>query len=143
MKTIIKFFFVLVLSIGSVSPAACYAWSNYFRFVNNFNFPLVLTINEAVSNVNNLCGGGTSNIDVGPHSLSCEFEFNTNPLHWPNNTGTITIAKKDDPGSYCVFPYTYTESILSYFDMRSEILSEPTCYGNLKSNLTLYDCVIK
>jgi hypothetical protein len=130
----LKLFFILVLSLASIIPNASYAWSNYFRFVNNFNVPLVLTVNPTISDVNNLCGGSTSGVEVNPHSVSCEFEFNTNIFHIPNNAGTITVAKKEDPTSFCVFSYSYTESILSYFDMRSEIIAEPTCYGNLKSN---------
>lgn len=123
----------LMLSLAIIIPNVSYAWSNYFRLVNNFNVPFVITISPAVSDVNNLCGGSISNVEVNPHSFSCEFEFNTNIFHVPNNAGTITITKKEDPASFCVFNYSYTESILSYFDMRSENIASPTCYGNLKS----------
>lgn len=128
-----RVFFLLVFVCVSAAPASCYAWSNYFRFVNNFNFPLVLSINPTTSSVNNECGGGTTGVEVGSRSMSCKFEFQTETFHRPSNEGTITIAKKSDPSSYCVFPYSYTLSIFSYFDMRSEVFSEPTCYGDLTS----------
>lgn len=119
-----------LISIINLIPTACYAWSNYFRVVNNFNFPLILSINPSIASVDNLCGGSINNIEVGPHAVSCEFQFNDSRFR---NAGTLTLSKKEDPNSYCTYQYSYTESPFSYFDMRSEVFSEPVCQGNLKA----------
>jgi len=129
------FFLISILGLFCSSPL--YAWSNYFRFINNFNFPMVVTITPALANVTNPCGS-LNNIEIGPQSASCEMEFNIakrNGIEQGNN-GTITLAKKDDPNSYCVYRYDYTYQIIpyNYFDIRSEKFSLQSCHGRLKPN---------
>lgn len=127
-------FFCFNLSIATPT----FAWSNYFHFINNLNVPLTLTIQPSLANVTSNCGGGLNHIPIQPQSASCEFEFETEKLHWyssPANEGTITLAKQDDPNSFCTFHYEYTYTLLpySYFDIHSEIISPPACQGSLSS----------
>lgn len=124
---------LLTLSIFLLSTPG-FAWSNYFRFLNNFDEPLTISINPTKSNVINLCGGGITNIEVQEGSQSCEFQFDTELSKiTPINQGQIIISKKNDPGSFCTYNYDYTYKIIpySYFDIRSENISFVSCHGNL------------
>ncbi len=114
------------------------AWSNYFRIVNNFDFPITASIQPQLSTVSSTCGD-LHRIDISAKSLSCELEFKTDQEHWYSplgNNGTITVAKTNDPNSYCTYQYNYTFSLIpySYFDIHSEIISNPTCHGDLSAN---------
>lgn len=127
---------ILILS-GILWSFQCYAWSNYFRFVNNFNVAMTLTISPTFANVKNLCGGDTQHIDVGAHSLSCAFEFTTaqaNERDVLKNSGTITFSRKDDPSSVCIYKYNYAYHPESdnYSDLHSENIFLQSCQGNLK-----------
>jgi hypothetical protein len=131
----LAFPFISALLISSSS----YAWSNYFRFVNNFNKPLVLTINPTLANVNNSCFDDINHIEVNPHELSCEFEFTTEKEKWYSsdaNKGTMTLSIKDEPGSYCTYSYNYTYTVIpyNYFNIHSENFYLQSCHGNLKAN---------
>ncbi|MEO8401441.1 MAG: hypothetical protein ABI597_06535 [Gammaproteobacteria bacterium] len=111
------------------------AWSNSFRFINNFNFPMTITISPSLATVTSTCG--ISNVTVNPQSPSCEFQFNLAQEKWynlPANQGTITLTKQTDPSSYCVYNYQYTYTLLpySFFDIHSEQISLQSCQGNLK-----------
>ncbi|MHB1949334.1 MAG: PI-PLC domain-containing protein [Gammaproteobacteria bacterium] len=140
MKSIIsKRSFVFIFLIVWLIPQSSIAWSNYFRFINNFNVPMIISIDPTLGQVVNLCGKSIKNIEVAANSLSCELQFDTDKLFWyssPQNSGNITISKKDDPQSYCIFKYDYSYSLIpySYFDLHSENISKPICHGNLKAN---------
>jgi len=100
---------------------------------------MTITINPSLAKVTNLCGGSLNNVSVAPRSVSCEFQFDTDKLHWDSpqqNKGTITLTRQDDPNSYCVYNYDYTYVLIpySFFDIRSEVISLQSCHGNLKSN---------
>lgn len=127
---------ILILAGLSLSLTAL-AENNYFRFVNNFNVAMKLTIHPIVANVKNTCGGDIQNIDVSPQSKSCEFEFSTVRIaenETLENSGLITISKKDDPDSACIYQYqiSYKPSS-SYAAKHSENISLQSCKGNLKS----------
>src|SRR3990167_4929228 len=120
---------------GLLLSSPLYAWSNDFRFINNFNVPMTLTITPTLAAVSSTCG--MQNVNVAPHAPSCKFEFNIAKKNWhatPGNSGTITLAKKTDPASYCVYNYHYTYQTVpySYFNIHSENISLQSCHGNLK-----------
>lgn len=130
MKRIVLFVTALLITVPS------YAWSNFFRFVNNFNVPMTLSIQPTLATVNSSCGN-INNIPVAAYSQSCELEFTTAQPNWhtpmAGNSGTITIAKQADPTSYCTYRYDYSYTVLpySYFDLHSEKMALQSCHGNL------------
>jgi hypothetical protein len=128
--------FVLVFFL--ISPLSAKAWTNHFRFINHFNFPMILSIKPSLATVSSACGGEISHIDVDSRSASCKLTFEVAQKNWYDpyqNSGTITLAKTADPASYCVYNYSYTYSPIpyNYFDIHSEIVSLQACHGSLKS----------
>lgn len=97
---------------------------------------MTLTINPALGAVSNPCEKTLSNIDIAPHSSTCDLTFDTAKKKWndnPANNGTLLIAKKEDPSSYCIYNYDYTYKLVpySYFNLHSENISLASCHGNL------------
>ncbi|ODN43563.1 PI-PLC domain-containing protein [Piscirickettsia litoralis] len=126
--------FIFTLAFSSTS----FSWSNYFRFVNNFNYPVIVSITPDAgwydpSGIHNLCNSAKNNT-VADQSVSCEYQFTDGKMNWysqyGSNEGIIKVSKKDDTTSYCTFHYYYSRSSYkSYFDVRSEKISLPDCHG--------------
>lgn len=128
---------IIIFLCTIIAPASSFAWSNYFRFINNFDKPLTFSIQPTLATVNNPCGG-LNNIEVMPHSVSCELEFTTEKENFwddPANNGTITVALKNDPQSYCTYHYDYTYTLIpySFFKIYSENIILQSCQGNLQA----------
>ncbi|MCL5261006.1 MAG: hypothetical protein M1561_04930 [Gammaproteobacteria bacterium] len=108
-----------------------FALDNDLKFINNVNFPLNISVNPQISTVINTCGGGTQNIEVKPKTISCAFRFLDS---WSGNSGSIVIAKKNDPASFCKYNYFYEKSWLNYFKSHSENIVLEKCASSLKAN---------
>jgi|GEM_PF-3586349 len=124
--------------------STCFAWSNYFRFYNNFNLPVILSFTNQTldwyhaASIHDLKGGSTIGVRIEAKQLSDEFQFTDGKKHWysvfDGNTGSIKIAKADEPNSYCEFKYNYSRSsAASYFKAHSEEISPPNCQGSLSA----------
>ncbi|WP_119343871.1 PI-PLC domain-containing protein [Facilibium subflavum] len=127
--------------------AHCYAWSNYFTFVNNFDVPVKVSFHSTVSsaNIHMLCAGESNNVIVPAGATSCKFQFTDGRMHWystyDSNQGTITIENANDSNTYCTIPYYYSQDVTQelngkrYADEHSESFYTPTCKGDFNSNM--------
>ncbi|MCW5589462.1 MAG: hypothetical protein KIT27_07320, partial [Legionellales bacterium] len=104
--TCLKYFCFILILFYLLNISRSFAWSNPFTFINNFNFPVSLTLTNTTLNwsdpagIHNSCGNSISNITIPPQQKSCEFTLTDGHktiLSQPGNQGTITLAQKNDP----------------------------------------------
>lgn len=127
--------------------SSSYALSNYFSVVNNSAAPITINITPTYGGAHNVsknisCGKGLDGIVILSNQ-NCQFQFTDSGTLNPGHSGSIQIAKQDNPAATCTVNYSYhilptpkDPKKINRITRHSLEFSQPQCSS---SNLTKND----